>query len=167
MMLRFCIEEYRYETAKNPKEIIAQLAELLAEEEPDRINDFMMFWKDWFQDKQNGNRFTIIAKESTGDKVIGVARFWQSPYCDNKWLIEGLQVFSSRRGKGVGRALVEHGIKKLKEKNVEHMYVHILRGNTASESLHKRAGFVKVAKGTKNSLGFFRQNLDEYCLRLR
>lgn len=167
MILGFRVEEYIHPIDKNTKETVSQLATLLAEEEPDRINDFTMFWKDWFQDKQKGNRFTIIAKEAAGNKIIGVARFWQSPYCDNKWLIEGLQVLSCRRGEGVGKSLVKNGIKLLKEKDVEYLYVHILRGNVASESLHKSVGFTKIAKGINNSLGFFRQNIDEYCLRLK
>lgn len=42
-------------------------------------------------------------------KSVGEVRLWRTPYCDHKWLIEGLEVIAPKREQGIGKLLVKKG----------------------------------------------------------
>ncbi|MCM1991619.1 GNAT family N-acetyltransferase [Oceanirhabdus seepicola] len=115
-------------------------------------------------DKIPGEKITIIAKEK--NEIIGVTRFWKTPFCNNKWLIEGLEVIPSKRRSGVGKSIVEHGISLLHDATDENIFVHISSRNVPSINLHESIGFKKISNGSINSFGDYKEHIDEYLLDL-
>jgi ribosomal protein S18 acetylase RimI-like enzyme len=91
-------------------------------------------------------------------------RFWRSPYCDNKWLIGGLEVIATERRKGIGKSMVAEGIRILQSRTGEKIFVHIADKNTPSIKLHEGLGFKKINSGSINSYGDFREHVCEYVL---
>lgn len=122
------------------------------------------FWQDWFSAKIPGVKMTLVAIEK--EVPIGAVRLWQSPYCDHKWLVEGLEVLESARRRGIGEALVRRGIELLRERGQQTLFAHIHRNNTASINLHHKLGFHLVSEGYINSWGEPRDNGNEYRLKL-
>ncbi|WP_066506731.1 GNAT family N-acetyltransferase [Abyssisolibacter fermentans] len=159
---------------KNGKEkgiaYIEKLAQLLADSQPDRIDDFRKFWHDWFETKIPGDKITvfILKKEDRDEKTsaVGVVRFWQTPYCNNIWLVEGLEVRKNERRLGIGGDLVQTGIKVLKNIGVKNIFVHINKNNIPSIKFHENLGFMKIADGCNDSYGDFRESLNRYILNL-
>lgn len=146
------------------KELIKQLAQVLTYSEPENFEECLKWWEQWFSDKIPGDKLTVIAKEE--NNIIGITRFWKTPFCNNKWLIEGLEVIPPKRRKGVGRAIIAEGIGILKDKTNENIFVHISNNNTPSKKLHEELGFKKISNGSINSYGNFRTHIDEYILEI-
>jgi RimJ/RimL family protein N-acetyltransferase len=144
------------------KHLMEQLSRVLTYSEPENFKDCFEWWKKWFSDKIPGEKLTIVAEEK--DNVIGLTRFWKTPYCDNKWLIEGLEVISPERKKGIGKSIVMEGIRILHNITNEPIYVHIANNNIVSIKLHESIGFKKISSGSINSYGDFRSHVDEYLL---
>ena len=113
-----------------------------------------------------GDKLTIVA-EDDHKKFIGVVRFWCSPCCNNKWLIEGLEIIQPMRGKGVGKTMVMYGLKRLNDLGIEKVSENIKNNNLPSIKLHENLGFVRISIGCFNSFGEFRKNIeDEYIMIL-
>lgn len=147
--------------------VVSQITYILSFDEPESLNDLTQFFYDWFSDKIPGQKVTIVAEEQNTDgsvQPIGVVRFWKTPYCQDKWLIEGLAVISSKRRLGIGRAMVEHGLEILRERGVDQVSANISNRNIASIKLHESLGFTKVSTGSLNSFGEWRDHVDEYSL---
>jgi RimJ/RimL family protein N-acetyltransferase len=142
------------------KQLMEQLSQVLAYSEPENFKSYLEFWEKWFSDKIPGEKLTIIAEEQNA--VVGVTRFWKTPYCDNKWLIEGLEVIAPERRKGIGKSIVMEGIRILRNMTDEPIYAHISNDNTASIKLHEGVGFKKISSGSITSYGGFRSHVDEY-----
>ena len=100
------------------------------------------------------------------ENIIGLVRFWKTPFCNNKWLIEGLEVIPPERKKGVGRSIITEGIRILRNSVREEIYVHISDKNIPSIKLHEGIGFKKIKSGAINSYGDFRGHVSEYVLDL-
>ncbi|WMM23924.1 GNAT family N-acetyltransferase [Tissierella sp. MB52-C2] len=150
--------------------IIDKLAGVLCFEEPEMIKKSKEFWNDWFSNKIEGDKITIVTEKTNKDNkqsLIGVVRFWKTPYCNNKWLIEGLEVIATERRKGIGRTMVKYGLDILRKSGIEKISVHIRNTNIPSIRLHKSLGFVKVSLGAIDSFGEFNENIDEYILLLK
>ncbi len=62
------------------------------------------------------------------------------------WYLSGLQVLSSHRRRGIGRALTEHRLMWLSERT-DVVYYNADEVNGPSIELHERLGFVEVARG--------------------
>ena len=62
------------------------------------------------------------------------------------WYLSGLQVLSSHRRQGIGRALTEHRIAWLSERT-DVVYYNADEANGPSIELHEALGFVEVARG--------------------
>lgn len=146
------------------KQVIKQLARVLTYSEPENFEDCVNWWEGWFSDKIPGNKFTFIAKVQ--GNIIGLVRFWKTPFCNNKWLIEGLEVIPPERKKGVGRSIITEGIRILRNSVREEIYVHISDKNIPSIKLHEGIGFKKIKSGAINSYGDFRGHVSEYVLDL-
>lgn len=146
------------------KQLINQLSQVLTYSEPENFEECGKWWEQWFYDKIPGDKLTIIAKEE--NNIIGVTRFWKTPFCNNKWLIEGLEVISPKRRKGVGKAIVTEGIRIFKGITNEKIFVHIAGENNESKRLHEGLGFKKISSGSINSYGKFRNHIDEYVLEV-
>ena len=112
-------------------------------------------------------RPTIDSSIKEKDYIIGVTRFWKTPYCNNKWLIEGLEVIPPKRKLGVGKSIVKHGISLLHELTDENIFVNISNKNIPSIKLHESLGFKKISNGSINSLGDYRENIDQYLIVLK
>ncbi|SHK29553.1 Ribosomal protein S18 acetylase RimI [Hathewaya proteolytica DSM 3090] len=154
----------RVEQTDADKQVIEQLSHVLTYSEPENFDDCVKWWKSWFSDKIPGEKLTIIAQEQ--NNIIGVARLWKTPFCDNKWLIEGLEVIPNERRKGIGKSIVIEGIRILRETTNERVFVHIANKNIPSIKLHERIGFKKVGSGIINSYGDFRGHVSEYALEI-
>lgn len=152
----------RVESTDVNEQLVKQLSQVLTYSEPENFEDCVKWWESWFSDKIPGDKFTIIAEEQ--NNIIGVTRFWKTPFCNNKWLIEGLEVIPPERRKGVGKSIVMKGIHILRNKTKENIFVHISNKNIASIKLHEGIGFKKISNGSINSYGEFRKNIDEYLL---
>lgn len=118
------------------------------------------FFKRWFNDDLPGDKLTVLALSD--DKVIGITRFWSTPYCDNIWLNEGLEVSLPERRSGIGSLIVLHGLKELKNRGLTHVFANIDNSNIPSVGLHEKIGFSKLSSGSLNSFGEFRQHIDRY-----
>lgn len=150
----------------NSKEVdvIQALATVLCYEEPEMMESSVEFWNSWLHNKIEGEKITIIAEEAENNEIVGVVRFWKTPYCNNKWLVEGLEVISTNRRKGIGRNMVKYGLEKLREKGIKEVSANIRKDNIASIKLHEGLGFNKISSGSINSFGDFRDHVDEYRL---
>jgi len=146
------------------EDVIKQLSQVLTYSEPENFEECEKWWGQWFSDKIPGDKLTIVAKEK--NNIIGVVRFWRTPFCNNKWLIEGLEVILPQRSKGVGKAIVTEGIRILKGITNEKIFVHIDGENNKSKRLHEGLGFKKISSGSINSYGKFRNHIDEYVLEV-
>ncbi|MEG0773894.1 GNAT family N-acetyltransferase [Clostridium sp.] len=144
------------------KNLMEQLSTVLTYEEPQNFGNCFKWWETWFSHEIPGDKITIIAEKE--DSIVGVVRFWRTPFCNNKWLIEGLEVISPERKKGIGKSMVLEGIDMLRNTTNEEIFVHIANKNTASIKLHESIGFKKVSTGSINSYGYFRAHVDEYLL---
>lgn len=142
--------------------LMEQLSKVLTYSEPKNFEECLCWWGEWFSDKIPGVKLTIIAEEQKN--IVGVARFWKTPFCNNKWLIEGLEVIPPKRKKGIGKSIVIEGIRLLRGITDEQVFVHINNKNTASIRLHEEIGFKKISNGSINSYGDFRSLVDEYLL---
>lgn len=125
------------------KQLINQLFQVLTYSEPENFEECGKWWEQWFYDKIPGDKLTIIAKEE--NNIIGVTRFWKTPFCNNKWLIEGLEVISPKRRKGVGKAIVTEGIRIFKGITNEKIFVHIAGENNESKDYMKDLDLKKLA----------------------
>lgn len=142
------------------KQLMEQLSQVLTYEEPENFKECLKWWEGWFFDKVPGDKLTIVAEEQ--NNIIGVTRFWKTPYCSDKWLIEGLEVIPPKRRRGIGRAIVMEGIFILQNISKEKIFVNIANENIASIKLHEGIGFKKISNGAINSYGDYRSHIDEY-----
>lgn len=147
---------------------IGDLAEVLSYEEPEMLETYKGFWNDWLSNKIIGEKITIVAEQTdnSNQRLVGVVRFWKTPYCNDKWLIEGLEVISIMRRKGIGGSMVSFGLNKVKELGIKNISANISTINTASIRLFKSLGFTKISSGSINSYGDYREQVDEYSLTL-
>jgi len=138
---------------------------LLASEEPSRYDDLLRFWIVWFRNDIPGPKITVVAETDSG-RMIGVVRLWCSPYCEQKWLIEGLEVHPKWRRRGIAEQLLLTGISHLARQSVSAVWSHIRHDNEPSIRLHQKVGFRLVCQGYINSWGDYRANGSEYMLTL-
>lgn len=146
------------------EEVIKQLSQVLTYSEAENFKECEKWWGQWVSDKIPGDKITIVAKEE--NNIIGVVRFWRTPFCNNKWLIEGLEVIPPKRRNGIGKAIVTKGIRILKGITNEKIFVHIDSENNESKRLHEGLGFQKISSGSINSYGVYRSHIDEYILEV-
>lgn len=146
------------------KQLMEQLSHVLTYSESENFEECLKWWEDWFLDKIPGDKLTIIAEEK--NNIIGVTRFWKTPFCNNKWLIEGLEVIPPERRKGIGKSIVTEGIRILLNTTNEKIFVHIANKNIPSIRLHEEIGFKKISSGVINSYGDFREHTNEYILEV-
>jgi L-amino acid N-acyltransferase YncA len=161
-MSLMCIRKVEMEDVN--KQLMEQLSQVLTYEEPENFEECLKWWEEWFSNKIPGDKLTIIAKAQ--NNIIGVKRFWKTPFCNNKWLIEGLEVISPERKKGIGKSIVMEGIRILQNTTNEKIFVNIANKNIASISLHEGIGFKKISNGAINSLGDFKGHVDEYLIEI-
>lgn len=157
-------------TEQADADLMRALAHVLCYEEPAQVGRSVQFWTDWFSAQIPGEKFTFAAEEcgiSVAErKFVGVARLWKTPYCDNKWLLEGLEVIPPRRRRGIGTALLKKAIGVLADLQVPSLSAQIHRNNGASIALHRSLGFEKLSSGSRNSFGEYREQSDEYVLKV-
>jgi RimJ/RimL family protein N-acetyltransferase len=148
----------------NAADKIKQLAELIAENEPQRLEDHITFWERWFNDEIKGSKATII-NEIEG-KIVGVVRLWNTPYLNKGYLIEGLYVSEKHRKKGIARDMLQEAINYLKDAKEHYLYSLINRKNISSIKTHLALGFELKERDTLNSFGDPRKELDAYIKKL-
>lgn len=128
---------------------------------PEDLEGLRSFWQKWFTEIP-GEKLTLVA---TQGRFLGAVRLWKSPYCNDKWLVEGLEVAREHRRQGIGETLVCRGIEILKQRS-DWLYAHIHNANIASINLHVKLGFIPLYQGYLNSWGEPRSNGREYGLKL-
>ncbi|MCH4886042.1 GNAT family N-acetyltransferase [Acidaminobacter sp. JC074] len=113
------------------------------------------FLEKWHRDEIPGKKYTISLYEDqvTSDNIAGVLRIWQSPYCDDKWLLEGIEVRYDKRRKGYGKKLVQKALEILKNLSVAEVYLNVNNTNNSSRALVMSLGFKLCSEGCKNSFG--------------
>lgn len=157
-MNKIIIEKLDSKTFDN--QVIIKIAELLSDEYPDEFKSLKKFFKDWFTDIIPGEKMTFVAR--IDEKLIGIVRFWKSPYLHDYWLIEGLEVLKPYRRMGVATKLLEAGSEEFTQITHENLYVHIMNYNTASQKIHQKLNFVKCSCDGRDSFGTKRKNLERY-----
>ena len=96
--------------------------------------------------------YTCVASVKGEVVGYGVCRFraWSKKEGDSGlpdgWYLSGLQVLSSHRRRGVGRAITEHRLTWLGERT-DVVYYNADEVNGPSIELHEVLGFVEVARG--------------------
>lgn len=77
-------------------------------------------------------------------------RFWPWVYGDGgNAYIEELYVVPERRGRGLGRALLEAAIELARDRGAEHIDLTTGEGDTAARSLYESAGFENREGGSE------------------
>lgn len=142
-----------------------QLALLLSSEDADRYRELLEFWISWFNEGIPGEKVTVVATTRHG-QIVGVVRLWCSPYCDHRWLVEGIEVDPNYRRRGIEKQLLLTGTDHLKGRGITSVYSHIHSVNLPSIRLHEMVGFCQVSEGYLNSWGEWRDNGLEYRLEL-
>ncbi|MCK8061147.1 MULTISPECIES: GNAT family N-acetyltransferase [unclassified Fusibacter] len=122
------------------------------------------WFSDWFNGIVKGEKFTVIALQD--EKIIGICRFWSSPFCDNEWLIEGLETKKCYRNIGLAISMINYGINELKNREVSKIQSNIDYRNLPSIRLHEKLGFQLISNGSNNSFGDFRENSNRYQLMI-
>ncbi|WP_350344784.1 GNAT family N-acetyltransferase [Proteinivorax tanatarense] len=146
--------------------VIEKMAMVYCYEEPGQIESVKEYWSNWLTGENEGDKLTVVAEDIKEQCLAGVVRFWKTPHCGNKWLIEGLEVIKPKRKSGLGKSMVEYGLNFLKSKGVDKISANISSKNVASIKLHESLGFKKISSGAINSYGDFRPYMDEYQLVL-
>lgn len=96
--------------------------------------------------------------------AVGVVRFWQSPYCGGKWLVEGHEVIESRRRRGIATQMMSLGIDRLHQAGVPSTCTS-KDDNVPSIRTHAKLGFRPVSQGSYvSSYGEPRTGGSEYVL---
>jgi ribosomal protein S18 acetylase RimI-like enzyme len=101
--------------------------------------EFNNHYKDTFgneNDAENLINSTYVMEKDNA--IIGMVRL---EVIENAGGIYGLEVLSVYRGKGYGRELLNHSIKKLKEDNVESISLQVVTDNKNALNLYKSCGF--------------------------
>lgn len=142
---------------------------LLTFDEPENFESTYEWMMKWHKDEIPGQKLTVclFEGEKVEDNLLSVLRVWSSPYCEQKWLIEGLEVYEEKRRLGYGKITVQLALEALSNRAVEVVYVNIHEDNEPSIKLHESLGFELVSRGTLNSWGDFRVNNNQYKLNLR
>jgi phosphinothricin acetyltransferase len=101
--------------------------------------------KEWFAQKGKENFPVFVAEENNivvGFSTFGQFRNWQA----YKYSVENsVYVKADRRGKGIGKLLLQPLIDAAKERQLHTIIAGIVADNEASIALHKQFGFVEVA----------------------
>lgn len=163
------VRRINLDTSKEIGELVESLAGLLSYEETERFDELKVFWCRWLLDKIEGEKITVIAEETYKEgnqEIVGVVRFWKTPYYNNKWLIEGLEVILHKRRQGIAEQMIQYGLKELRQKGVKEIAVNIRNNNIPSIKVHEKLGFIKVSSGAINSYGDYKKHIDEYNLHL-
>lgn len=167
--MKIIVRTINLDTSKEIGDLIESLAGLLSYREADRFDELKVFWCKWLLNKIEGEKITVIAEETYkggNREIVGVVRFWKTPYCNNKWLIEGLEVILHKRRQGIAEQMIKYGLKELRQKGVKEIAVNIRNNNIPSIRVHAKLGFTKVSSGAINSYGDYKEYIDEYNLHL-
>lgn len=121
------------------------------------------WFSDWFNGVVKGDKFTVVASQN--EKIIGMCRFWCSPFCDDEWFIEGLETKKEYRNFGLATSILIHGFDELKSREVTKIQSNIDYRNLPSIKLHEKLGFQLISKGSNNSFGDYRENMYRYQLK--
>ena len=78
-----------------------------------------------------------------GRKVVGFAYFCRDESDAAQWYYGDLVVHKRCRRKGVATAILEGGIRVIKEKGAAKLFTHVDSGNEASVLLHEKLSFVR------------------------
>ncbi|HEX5152747.1 MAG TPA: GNAT family N-acetyltransferase [Parafilimonas sp.] len=101
--------------------------------------------KEWFAQKEKQNYPVFVAEENNmvaGFSTFGQFRNWQA----YQYSVENsIYVKADRRGKGIGKLLLQPLIDAAKERQLHTIIAGIVADNEASIALHKQFGFVEVA----------------------
>ncbi|HHY15197.1 MAG TPA: GNAT family N-acetyltransferase [Firmicutes bacterium] len=148
--------------------LFRSLAQVLCYDEPEEMHKSKKFWQAWFSDQIPGEKLTIVAAEGGAtiaeQQFVGVVRLWKTPYVENNWYLEGLEVIAPRYRQGIGTALVQKAISVCFDLNVDSIISNVNKDNAASIALHRSLGFKKRSTGALNSWGEYRGHSDEYRL---
>lgn len=146
-------------------ERIDDLARLLAEDDKDRLEDFKVFWSDWFNHVIEGKKHTII--KEVNDEIVGVIRLWYTPHLDIGYLIEGLYVSVNHRKKGYASEMIKESIDYLVNIGESYIYSGCHEQNHASMRTHESMGFDLTEKNARNSYGNHIKGLNAYSKKIR
>jgi len=78
-----------------------------------------------------------------GKKVVGFAYFCQDEGDAARWYYGDLVVHKKCRRGGVATAIVEEGIRALREKQAATLFTYIDHGNEASIAFHEKLSFIR------------------------
>jgi len=144
---------------------IDQLAALLAEDEPERLEELKGFWQDWFNHRIKGDKHTIIHEKD--GRVVGVVRLWKTPHLDIGYLVEGLEVSSAYRRQGIGKQMLLEAIDYMKTIGEDYLYSGTYEKNYPSINTHLSAGFDYDDREKRNSHGTLQTYTVCFKIKLR
>lgn len=135
-------------------EKINGISALLAEGEPERLEDFKKWLTKWFKDEIPGKKHTIT-KVIEG-RTVGVARLWYTPHLNIGYLVEGLEVSKDYRRQGIAKEILLEAMAYLKGIGETHLYSSTHENNLASINTHLSVGFEYDTREPLNSFGDLR-----------
>ena len=93
---------------------------------------------------QSDDTYLFVAKDSTIQKIVGTLTLivYQTP-SGKRGYIEDVVVDENSRGKGLGKKLMEEGIKKARELDLEYVGLTSRPEREAANALYQRLGFQK------------------------
>lgn len=92
----------------------------------------------------------ILVEEESGCWVSGLRAILTDK---EKWFIEAVETKPDQRGKGYGKALLQHTIQYLQERNMKEATCTIAAKNVISQELHKKCGFYPTNELPMNPWG--------------
>lgn len=104
---------------------------------------FSLPWSEDGLKSELDNKFARFFVALSGDVIAG---YIGSHNVLGEVYITNVAVFPEFRRKGVGKALVEHLLNKMKEENAEFVTLEVRESNFNAITLYEKCGFEKVGK---------------------
>ncbi len=150
-MQKFNHKEIKYcvKNTLSSQEII-DLAEVMASEEPERFDEFIDWIKNEFNKlNPNTKQYTFAILEN---KIIGFVRIWNSPFI-HRFINDGIVIKRKYQNLGIGKKLLEEGLKTAKNMGAKKVIAHIHKDNLSSIKIHEFNNFIKKEAAKIDSYG--------------
>ncbi len=98
---------------------------------------------------QQPHNFILGALDQTSSKMVGMVGLDVLPRTQERYkaILYGMAVSTSARGRGIGRALVEHTLAEAARiQGIRQVLLMYSEGNTAVERLYRSCGFVEFGR---------------------
>lgn len=121
--------------------------------------EYAAFLADFITDPKH----LVLIEETDAGWVSGLRAIETSP---GRWFLEAVETMPEKRHQGHGKELLLHTIEYLKCRGMREITCTIAEGNTASQALHKKCGFVPTDRPPLNPWGELEEGTILFCFSL-